>query len=181
MKSARASQTQDKSGPALVDADSCGPQVQTYASCTMQEIMAWQRKIKRQKDESEKRLLVNRSQYVIVEKIALRICDEMDALAWNDFSTIWEPLRWSMHGGPGTGKTHVIKILNEELLGKVLKWNMAVELQVVALQAVMADLLGGDAIHHALNIGIFGKAMKSREGAKDNKAIDTMKALLRLR
>ena len=85
------------------------------------------------------------------------------------------------HGGPGTGKTHVIKILKEELFGKVLKWNIAVEFQVVALQAVMADLLGGDTIHHALNIGIFGKAIKSREGAKENKAIETMKALLRLR
>ena len=66
----------------------------------------------------------------------------MDALVRNDFSTIGEPLRWSMHGGPGTGKTHVIKILKEELSGKVLKWNIAVEFQVVALQAVMADLLG---------------------------------------
>ena len=24
-----------------------------------------------------------------------------------------EPLRWAMHGGPGTGKTHVIKIIKE--------------------------------------------------------------------
>jgi hypothetical protein len=86
-----------------------------------------------------------------------------------------------MHGGLGTGKTHVIRILNEELFGKALKWNMAVEFRVVELHAVMADLLGGDSIHNALNIGIFGKAMKSREGAKENKAIDTMKALLRLR
>lgn len=31
------------------------------------------------------------------------------------------------------------------------------EYNVVALQAVMADLLGGDTIHHTLNIGIFGK------------------------
>ena len=59
-----------------------------------------------------------------------------------------------MHGGPGTGKTHVIKILKEELFGKVLKWNIGVEFQIVALQAVMADLLGGDTIHHALNIDI---------------------------
>ena len=181
LKSARASQRQDKSGPALVDADSCDPQVQTYGSCTMQDIKAWLRKIQLQKDESEKRLFLHRSQYEIVENIALRTCDEIDVFARNDFSTIGEPLRWSMHGGPGTGKTHVIKILKEELFGKVLKWNIAVEFQVVALQAVMADLLGGDTIHHALNIGIFGKAIKSREGAKENKAIETMKALLRLR
>ena len=49
LKSARASQRQDKSGPALVDADSCDPQVQTCASCTMQDIKTWLRKIKRTK------------------------------------------------------------------------------------------------------------------------------------
>ena len=32
----------------------------------------------------------------------------------------------------------------------------------MAFQAVMADLLGGDTIHHALNIGIFGKSNSNR-------------------
>ena len=71
--------------------------------------------------------------------------------------TSQEPLRWAMHGGPGTGKTHVIKIIKEELFEKVLKWNTSVEFQIVALQAVMADLLKGDTIHHAFNIPVFGK------------------------
>ena len=57
-----------------------------------------------------------------------------------------------MHGGPGTGKTHVIKIIKEDFFGNVLKWNASVEYQIVALQAVMADLLQGDTIHHAFNI-----------------------------
>ena len=69
--------------------------------------------------------------------------------------TTREPLRWAMHGGPGTGKTHVINIIKEELFGKVLKWNTSVEFQIVALQAVMADLLQGDTIHHAFNIPVF--------------------------
>eukprot|EP00973_Karenia_brevis_P076994 10691785-Karenia_brevis.AAC.1 len=34
---------------------------------------------------------------------------------------------------------------------------MGVQFQVVALQAVMADLLGGDTIHHALGIPAFRK------------------------
>ena len=66
--------------------------------------------------------------------------------------TTKEPLRWAMHGGPGTGKTHVTKTIKEELFGNVLKWNASVEYQIVALQAVMADLLQGDTIHHAFNI-----------------------------
>ena len=45
-----------------------------------------------------------------------------------------------MHGGPGTGKTHVINIIKEELFGHVLKFYIGVEFQIVALQAVMADV-----------------------------------------
>ena len=82
-----------------------------------------------------------------------------------------EPLRWCVHGGPGTGKSHIIKILKEELFEKVLHWNMGAEFQIVAFQAVMADLLGGDTIHHALNIGIYGKTdFQSREGSNEKKS-----------
>ena len=92
-----------------------------------------------------------------------------------------EPLRWCMHGGPGTGKSHVIKILKDELFGRLLQWNMGVEFQLVAFQAVMAELLGGDTIHHALNIGIFNKTFPSREGSNEKKNLDAMKAILQLR
>ena len=105
----------------------------------------------------------------------------MRAVANNDFSNMGGPLRWSMHGGPGTGKSHVIKILKEELFGEILQWDMGVEFQIVAFQAVMADLLGGDTVHHALNIGVFGKSFKSREGSNDKKSRDVMKAVLQLR
>ena len=40
-----------------------------------------------------------------------------------------------------------------------------VEYQVVALQAVMADLLGGDTIHHACGIAVI-----NRGGGADNQA-----------
>ena len=85
-----------------------------------------------------------------------------------------------MHGGPGTGKSHVIKILKEELFGQILKWNMGVEFQIVAFQAVMADLLGGDTVHHALNIGIFGKHFQRREGSNDTTSLYVMKSVLQL-
>ena len=63
-------------------------------------------------------------------------------------------MRWCVHGGPGTGKSHVIMLV-KELFTDVLGWDMGIEFQVVALQAVMADLLGGDTIHHACGIPIF--------------------------
>ena len=57
-------------------------------------------------------------------------------------------------GGPGTGKSHVLKLVKQELFEGILKWNMGVQFQVVALQAVMAQLLGGDTIHHACGIPV---------------------------
>ena len=58
----------------------------------------------------------NDSQFEVVEKIAQRVCDEMNALASGDDESLSEPLRWSMHGGPGTGKTNVIKIIKDKLI-----------------------------------------------------------------
>ena len=56
---------------------------------------------------------------------------------------------------------------------------MGVEFQVVALQAVMADLLGGDTIHHALGIPAF----KRGHGATDEfqKHMDVAKKVLQWR
>ena len=87
-----------------------------------------------------------------------------------------------MHGGPGTGKTHVVKVIKEEMFEKVLKWNTSVEFQIVAMQACMADLLEGDTIHHALNIPVYGRNWFTppvQEGSK--KEIDMAKAVLQYR
>ena len=62
--------------------------------------------------------MLNDSQYEVVKKVAKRVRLEFRACAGGaSFDDIGEPLRWSMHGGPGTGKTHVIKIIKEELFG----------------------------------------------------------------
>ena len=125
------------------------------------------------------RRVLNKDQYAVVELVAKRVCAEMKAVTeTGDYSALGEPLRWCVHGGPGTGKSHVIKILKEELFGQILGWNMGVEFQIVAFQAVMADLLGGDTVHHALNIGVFGKSFKSCEGSNEKKTLNAMKALL---
>ena len=64
-----------------------------------------------------------------------------------------------MHGGPGTGKSHVIQIIKTELFEKLLQYQIAEDFHIVALQAVMADLLEGDTIHHALNLPVVGRTM----------------------
>ena len=73
----------------------------------------------------------------------------------------------------------MIKIIKEELFENVLKWNIGVKFQIVALQAVMADLLPGDTIHHAFNLTVFGKSGSKPAG--DNGDINTMKGMLQLR
>ena len=57
---------------------------------------------------------------------------------------------------------------------KLLEYKIAEDFHIVALQAVMADLFGGDTIHPASNLPVFGRTMgtssddlrKQREVAK---------------
>ena len=102
------------------------------------------------------RPVFNEKQYDMVSLVVKQVCKEIRASNTGNY-TDWSPFRWSMHGGPGTGKSHVIKIIKSELFEQVLKWKIVEDFQIVALQAVMADLLGGDTIHHALNLPVYGK------------------------
>ena len=56
---------------------------------------------------------------------------------------------------------------------------MGVEYQVVALQAVMADLLGGDTIHHACGIPVFKRGEPAENQAQ--KQMDVAKRALQWR
>ena len=111
--------------------------------------------------------MLNASQFEVVKTVAKRVCMEVDVLETGDYDALPEPLRWSMHGGPGTGETHVIKIIKEEHVENVLKWDIVVKFQIVSLQAVMADLLSGDTIHHAFNIPVIGRHVSKSIGDKE--------------
>ena len=63
-----------------------------------------------------------------------------------------EPLRWVLHGGPGTGKSYTLRLLREHLFERTMGWKHGVHFQIVSFQAVMAELLSGDTIHHALGL-----------------------------
>ena len=115
----------------------------------------------------------------MVERVADQVCIELRARATNNYDD-FNPLRWSMHGGPGTGKSHVIKIIKTELFEKLLKYKMVEDFHIVALQAVMADLLGGDTIHHAFNLPVFGKT-KATNSEDVRKQKEVAKQLLQCR
>jgi hypothetical protein len=90
---------------------------------------------------------------LILEKICQRLCHELSQQAQG--LDLDEPLLWLMHGGPGTGKSMIPKML-KELFRDVCHWLMGLAFQVAALQAVMAQQLGGDTLHHACGINPFG-------------------------
>ena len=58
-------------------------------------------------------------------------------------------------------KSHVIKILKEKLFEQELKWTSGVDFQIAAFQAVNADNVDGDTLHHALGLQPFGTRKKT--------------------
>ena len=88
-----------------------------------------------------------------LERIVARVLrEEYDVSLYGDgvgAASSEDSLRWVLHGGPGTGKSYVLKLL-KELFESVLGWQRGVQFEVVALQATNADALDGDTIHHAL-------------------------------
>ena len=125
----------------------------------------------------EGKLVVNSKQHKALCRVVNRMMEELGHAA-NDHIDFGEPLRWLVHGGPGTGKSHVIKQV-KELFTDVLHWDMGVEYQIVALQAVMADLLGGDTIHHACGIPVFSRGDPAENQAQ--RQMDVAKRVLQWR
>ena len=75
----------------------------------------------------------------ILKKVVDHICAQLHAEAHDKH---FEPLLWLMHGGPGVGKSEVLKAL-KQLFTDVLHWTPGHEFQMAALQALMAEQLGG--------------------------------------
>ena len=95
----------------------------------------------------------NTEQKAFCQKVAERVLTEMQEDE-NQPATqeVSEPLRWALHGGPGTGKSHTLNLVRRELFEEILGWQQGIHFQVVTLQAVMAEQLDGDTIHHALGL-----------------------------
>ena len=77
-----------------------------------------------------------------------------------------------LHGGPGTGKSHVIKTLKEKMFEAELGWTAGVDFQIGAFPAVNADNIDGDTLHHALGLQPFGARKKTGATSNNKKKID---------
>jgi len=80
-----------------------------------------------------------------------------------------EPLRWLLHGKPGTGKSHTIKKLCT-FFDEVMGYTANVHYKVAALQATMAAQIRGDTLHHALHIPMGSVFTKSDTSSSTGQA-----------
>ena len=152
--------------------------VTSRIECSEDEVCKWKEDIKDRRGEGG-RLLLNALQYEMSERVADQVCVELRARATNHYENV-QPLRWSMHGGPGTGQSHVIKMIKKEWFEYVLRYKVAEDFQIVSLQAVMAELLEDDTIHYALNLPVFGKTASTHSQAS-RKHEEVAKQLLQWR
>ena len=117
------------------------------------------------------RSYVNEKQFQAVAKVAQRVIEELPYRT-GSCPKESQPLRWVVHGGPGTGKTLVVKdVIKEELFNQVLGWQQGLDYQVIALQAVMADLLKGDTLHHACGIPVRKKGSDGEVVVQSHKEV----------
>ena len=83
----------------------------------------------------------------VLERVVQRMCLESEQESCNQKLEVF---LLCGHGGPGAGKSKVLLLL-KELFG-TCGWQMGLEYQMAALQAVMAEQLGGDTLHHSCGI-----------------------------
>ena len=157
LEEARKSQRKERSlGATLRDAEEREPSLRALTSATAEEIDAWLAELKqRRRDDDATKPYCNKKQFKAIKLVAKRVQHELRFTEGETSEGFGEPLRWLFHGGPGTGKSEAVRIIKKELFEGLLKWDMGVEFQTVALQAVMAEQLGGDTIHHACGIPVF--------------------------
>ena len=178
LEAALASKRREKSMAGTVkEATAVTGTVRELTAATSDDVRKWLEEIKVERN-AEQKLFLNEEQYKCAEKVAARVIQELDAEDTAEAQS-GEPMRWMLHGGPGTGKSHVIKVVKEKLFPGLLKWDMGLQFQIVALQAVMADLLGGDTIHHACGIPAFKK--RENHGDDLQKHMEVAKKVLQWR
>ena len=99
-------------------------------------------------DASDKTARCNKDQKEIVERVVRQIIQD-EHYRMDKRRKRPEQFIRLLHGGPGTGKSHVIKILKEKLFQEELQWTTGLDFQIAAFQAVNADNIDGDTLHHA--------------------------------
>ena len=139
--------------------------VESQEGATSAQVAERLRKLEFRKEKETGRRVVNARQHDVVRQVAQRVMQELDGEAAGG-ANVGESLRWCVRGGPGTGKSRVLRALRKELFEDLLKWTIGVHCQITAFQAVMAQLLGGDTMHHARGIPAVKRGDEKGEDVK---------------
>ena len=100
------------------------------------------------------RARVNPAQFNFLQLVADRLKVELNLITPEESlrPNGDEPLRYLLHGPPGTGKSHVSKLVQE--LFQLVGYKKGREWQFMAFQATNAADLDGDTIHHSVGLSI---------------------------
>ena len=95
------------------------------------------------------RCKVNAKQFELLQLVADRVKVELGLVtpAESMRPDGQEPLRYLLHGQPGTGKSHAVKLLQE--LFDLVGFKKGIDWEFLAFQATNAADLDGNTIHHA--------------------------------
>ena len=95
---------------------------------------------------------VNSKQFDMIQLVADRLKVELGLLDPEESMREegLEPLRYLLHGPPGTGKSHAVKLLTE--LFEVAGYKKGIDYEFVAFQATNAVDLAGKTIHDAIGL-----------------------------
>ena len=118
LQAARSSQRREASMASTVRDLEVAARLHELTSATASDVQAWLAKVQVEVDKHGRQLL-NADQFQVVKKVADRVVVELEAEAL-DASDPGEPIRRLMHGGPGTGKSHVVNVIENGLFRDVL-------------------------------------------------------------
>ena len=111
------------------------------------------------------RSLVNEKQHELLERVADRLLIELGLIDVADsILASAEPLVWLLHGGPGTGKTHVLSLLRE--LFQLLHYEQGLDYEITAFQCANASDLGGRTLHNACGLSL-GATCLERDASRN--------------
>ena len=131
-------------------------------------------------DAEQKNKRCNEEQKAVVKRVVDQILlDDM----WRADKRRTKPAQFIrlMHGGPVTGKRHVIKLLKEELFQQKCGWVPGLDFQIGAFQAVNADNVDGDTLHHALGLQPFDSTKKNNRNPGKEKLTEAAKRVAQWR
>jgi len=131
---------------------------------------------KRKKQDCEQ--YFKSAQLQVLTKVRERVCKGLEEEAHEE--DLSRPLLWLVHGGSGVGESETRKLI-QKLFVDVLHWNIGIDFKIAALQAVMAERIGQDTLHHCCGIGtgILKYESTSEQGMKRQSEI--VKAVLQWR